>query len=46
MMPLAIFRSAQFSGANPTTLTVDAARNGAMFLLAVQLQQPLHGPTH
>jgi len=42
MLPLAIFRSAQFSGANLTTLTVYAALNGAMFLLAVQLQQSLH----
>jgi MFS family permease len=42
MLPLAILRSAQFSGANLTTLTVYAALNGAMFLLAVQLQQSLH----
>jgi MFS family permease len=42
MLPLAIFRSAQFSGANLTTMTVYAALNGAMFLLAMQLQQSLH----
>jgi MFS family permease len=42
MLPLAIFRSARFTGANLTTLTVYAALNGALFLLAVQLQQSLH----
>jgi EmrB/QacA subfamily drug resistance transporter len=41
MLPLAIFRSTQFTGANLTTLTVYAALNGALFLLAVQLQQSL-----
>lgn len=42
MLPLAIFRSRQFSGANLTTLAVYAALSGALFLLAVQLQQSLH----
>jgi EmrB/QacA subfamily drug resistance transporter len=42
MLPLAIFRSTQFTGANLTTFTVYAALNGALFLLAVQLQQSLH----
>jgi EmrB/QacA subfamily drug resistance transporter len=41
MLPLAIFRSRQFSGANLTTLTVYAALGGAMFLLALQLQESL-----
>jgi len=42
MLPLAIFRSRQFSGANLTTLTVYAALGGALFLLALQLQESLH----
>jgi EmrB/QacA subfamily drug resistance transporter len=41
MLPLAIFRSRQFSGANLTTLAVYAALGGAMFLLALQLQESL-----
>jgi MFS family permease len=41
MLPLAIFRSTQFTGANLTTLAVYAALNGALFLLALQLQQSL-----
>jgi EmrB/QacA subfamily drug resistance transporter len=41
MLPLPMFRSMQFSGANLTTFTVYAALNGAMFLLALQLQQSL-----
>jgi len=38
MMPLSIFRSRQFSGANATTLAVYAALSGAFFLLVLQLQ--------
>ncbi|MDP1821554.1 MAG: MFS transporter [Acidimicrobiales bacterium] len=38
MLPLSIFRSRQFSGANATTLTVYAALSGAFFLLVLQLQ--------
>lgn len=38
MMPLSIFRSRQFSGANATTLAVYAALGGAMFLLVIELQ--------
>lgn len=42
MLPLSVFRSRQFSGANLTTLAVYAALGGAMFLLALQLQESLH----
>jgi EmrB/QacA subfamily drug resistance transporter len=38
MLPLTIFRSMQFTGANLTTLTVYAALGGAFFLLVLQLQ--------
>lgn len=38
MLPLALFRSAQFSGANATTLAVYAALGGASFLLVLELQ--------
>ncbi len=38
MMPLGIFRSRQFSGANGTTLAVYAALGGATFLLVLELQ--------
>ena len=38
MLPLAIFRSRQFSGANGTTLAVYAALGGAFFLLVLELQ--------
>ncbi len=41
MLPLGIFRSAQFSGANLTTFAVYAALGGAFFLLALQLQQSM-----
>ncbi len=41
MLPLAIFRSAQFSGANIVTLAVYAALSGTFFLLIVYLQQGL-----
>jgi EmrB/QacA subfamily drug resistance transporter len=42
MLPLSLFRSAAFTGANLTTLAVYAALNGALFLLSLQLQQSLH----
>lgn len=38
MLPLALFRSRQFSGANGTTLAVYAALGGAFFLLVLELQ--------
>lgn len=41
LLPLGLFRSAQFTGANLTTLTVYAGLGGALFLLALQLQQSL-----
>ena len=37
-----LLRSRQFTGANLTTLAVYAAIGGALFLLALQLQQSLH----
>jgi EmrB/QacA subfamily drug resistance transporter len=42
LLPLELFRSRQFTGANLTTLAVYAALGGALFLLALQLQQSLH----
>ena len=42
LLPPKLFRSSQFTGANLTTLAVYAAIGGALFLLAVQLQQSLH----
>lgn len=39
MMPLSLFSSRQFSGANAVTLVVYAALSGALFLLPVQLQR-------
>ncbi len=41
LLELSIFRSAQFTGANLTTLGVYAGLGGALFLLALQLQQSL-----
>jgi EmrB/QacA subfamily drug resistance transporter len=41
MLPLDIFRSRQFSGANGTTLAVYAALSGASFLFVLQLQVAL-----
>ncbi len=41
MLPLSIFRSRQFSGANATTLAVYGAMGGAFFLLAIELQTVL-----
>lgn len=46
MLPLPLFRSRQFTGANLTTLAVYSALSGAMFLLALQLQQSMsYSPT-
>lgn len=42
LLPLRLFRSRQFTGANLTTLAVYAAVGGALFLLVLQLQQSLH----
>lgn len=41
MVPMGMFRSRQFSGANLTTLAVYAGLGGAMFLLVIHLQQAL-----
>lgn len=41
MLPLSIFRSRTFSGANAMTLLVYGALGGAMFLIPLQLQQSL-----
>lgn len=41
ILPLSLFRSWQFTGANLTTLVVYAALGGALFLLALQLQQSM-----
>jgi EmrB/QacA subfamily drug resistance transporter len=41
MLPLSLFRSLQFSGANLTTLAVWASLNGAFFLLVLELQVAL-----
>ena len=41
LVPLDLFRSQQFSGANATTLAVYGAFAGALFLFVVQLQQGL-----
>lgn len=38
MLPLEVFRSAQFTGANLTTFVLYGALGGALFLLALQLQ--------
>ncbi|WP_082930043.1 MFS transporter [Mycobacterium sp. 1164966.3] len=42
LLPLPLFRSRQFTGANLTTVAVYAALGGTLFLLALQLQQSLH----
>lgn len=39
MMPLSLFRSKDFAGANVVTFVVYAALSGALFLLPVQLQR-------
>jgi EmrB/QacA subfamily drug resistance transporter len=41
LVPLEVFRSRQFSGANATTFAVYGAFNGALFLFVVLLQQSL-----
>jgi EmrB/QacA subfamily drug resistance transporter len=41
MLPLGIFRSSRFTGANLTTFVVYAALGGAFFLLVLQLQLTL-----
>ena len=41
MLPLAVFRSRQFSGANVTTFAVYAALGGALFLVVLELQTVL-----
>ncbi len=41
MVPLSVFRSQQFSGANAVTFMVYAALAGVLFLLTVHLQQDL-----
>jgi EmrB/QacA subfamily drug resistance transporter len=41
MLPLSLFRSRQFVGANLTTLAVYAGLGGAMFLVVLQLQRVL-----
>ena len=38
MLPLVLFRSRQFTGANLTTLAVYATLGGAFFLLVLELQ--------
>jgi EmrB/QacA subfamily drug resistance transporter len=42
MVPLAIFRSRQFTGANLTTLFVYGALGGALFFVVIELQDVLH----
>jgi EmrB/QacA subfamily drug resistance transporter len=42
MVPLEVFRSWQFSGANLTTLFVYGALGGATFFLAIELQTVMH----
>lgn len=41
LLPMTLFRSTQFTGANLTTLAVYAALGGTLFLLALQLQLSL-----
>jgi EmrB/QacA subfamily drug resistance transporter len=41
LLPLGIFRSAQFSGANAVTFVVYAGLGGALFLVPIQLQTVL-----
>jgi EmrB/QacA subfamily drug resistance transporter len=42
MVPLSVFRSRQFSGANAVTFVVYAALGATTFLLVLHLQQDLH----
>ncbi len=39
LLPLSVFRSRQFSGANAVTFVVYAALGGGLFLVAIELQQ-------
>jgi EmrB/QacA subfamily drug resistance transporter len=41
LLPMNVFRSAQFSGANAVTFVVYGGLGGALFLLPIQLQQVL-----
>lgn len=41
LLPLEVFRSPQFTGANLATFAIYGALGGALFLLALQLQQTL-----
>lgn len=41
MLPLELFRSMQFTGANLTTLAVYAGLGGALFLLVIRLQEAM-----
>jgi EmrB/QacA subfamily drug resistance transporter len=42
LLPLAIFRSAQFTATNAVTFLVYAALSGALFLLPIELEQVSH----
>ena len=42
MLPLGIFRSRQFTGANAVTFVVYGGLGGALFLLPIELQQVAH----
>jgi EmrB/QacA subfamily drug resistance transporter len=42
MLPLGIFRSRQFTGANAVTFVVYGGMGGALFLLPIELQQVAH----
>jgi EmrB/QacA subfamily drug resistance transporter len=42
MLPPALFRSRQFTGANAVTLAVYGALGGALFLVPIELQQVVH----
>ncbi len=41
LLPMTLFRSAQFNGVSLTTLAMYSALSGALFLLSLQLQQTL-----
>ncbi len=42
MLPLKLFRSRQFSGANAVTFVMYGALGGALFLLPIELQEVVH----
>ena len=42
MLPLGVFRSRQFTGANAVTFVVYGGMGGALFLLPIELQQVAH----